>query len=176
MISGLFTAASGLIAQTEQQDVISNNLANVNTTGYKKDTALYVSFPEMFLHRINDEKTTTPGGMFEVLSPIGKVGKGVQLRSDGVRPAITQEGAFTETERPLDLSIKGNGMFVIDTPQGIRYTRDGNFSLDAENRLVTQNGNVVMGHAGEIILEGTNIHIDEGGRVFSDEYSENSGF
>ncbi|MEI7541641.1 MAG: flagellar basal-body rod protein FlgF [bacterium] len=169
MISGLYTAASGLIAQTQQQDVIANNLANVNTTGYKKDTALYVPFPTVFLNRINDDKTPVPGGMADAMPPIGYMGRGVELRVDGVRPQTTEEGSYVETTNNLDLSIKGNGMFVVMTPNGERYTRNGNFTLDSNGVLVTQQGNPVMGQAGKISLNNNNIHIDEGGRVFEDK-------
>jgi len=166
MISGLYTAASGLIAQTEQQDVIANNIANVNTTGYKKDKALYVTFPQVFLHRINDEKVATPGGFNQMIVPIGEVGKGVQLRVDGVRPAITEEGSFVNTNNKLDFAIKGNGMFVVSTPAGIRYTRDGSFTLDAEGRVVTKDGHPVLGESGEVYLRGKEIHVDEAGNIF----------
>jgi flagellar basal-body rod protein FlgF len=170
MISGLYTAASGLIAQTEQQDVIANNLANVNTNGYKKDRTLFMTFPEVFLHRINDEKVSVPGGFSQMMVPIGKVGKGVQLQVDGVRPAITEEGSLINTDNKMHFAIKGNGMFTIMTPQGIRYTRDGNFSLDADGKMVTMNGNTVLGQTGEIIIDGNELHVDEGGRIFVDDY------
>lgn len=169
MISGLYTAASGLVAQTQQQDVIANNLANVNTTGYKKDTALYVPFPTVFLNRINDEKMPTPGGMADSMVPIGYMGRGVALRVDGVQPQTTQEGSYVETTNKLDLSIKGDGMFVVMTPNGQRYTRNGNLTLDSDGVLVTQQGNPVLGQGGQIILNSGNIHIDEGGRVFDDK-------
>ncbi len=169
MISGLYTAASGLVAQTEQQDVISNNLANVNTTGYKKDRALYITFPEVFLHRVQDEKAVIPGaGLRDLMVPIGTVGKGVQLRVDGIKPSITEEGSFNNTDNKLDFAIKGNGMFVVNTPNGIRYTRDGSFSLDSDGRLVTKNGHAVLGQSGEIIVQGKDVHVDEGGRIFID--------
>ncbi|MCE5299875.1 MAG: flagellar hook-basal body protein [Spirochaetia bacterium] len=167
MISGLYTAASGLIAQTQQQDVISNNLANVNTNGYKKDTALYVPFPTVFLNRINDDRTPVPGGMADMMTPIGSMGRGVELRADGVRPQITEEGSYIQTDNKLDLAIKGNAMFMVMTANGVRYTRDGNFSLDSDGRIVTQSGAPLLGQAGEIIITGDDVHIDEGGRVFS---------
>jgi flagellar basal-body rod protein FlgG len=167
MISGLYTAASGLIAQLQQQDVIANNIANVNTTGYKKDTALYVPFPEMFLYRVNDAKVPVPGGVTDAFVPVGMVGKGVQLRVDGIRPDIT-EGSYIETGNKMDLAIKGNGMFVVMTPQGIRYTRDGSFSLDSEGTLVTQDGFPVLGQRGTITINGGDVRIDEAGRVFVD--------
>ncbi len=167
MISGLYTAASGLIAQEQQQEVTSNNLANVNTKGFKKDTALYVPFPTVFLHRINDDKVKIPGGVTDTMSPIGYMGRGVQLRYDGIKPNLTEEGSYIQTDNKLDLSVKGNGMFVIMTPNGVRYTRDGNFTLDSDGVLVTQSGNPVMGHSGQIVMNShDNINIDEGGRVF----------
>jgi flagellar basal-body rod protein FlgF len=169
MISGLYTAASGLVAQTQQQDVIANNLANVNTTGYKKDTALYVPFPTVFLNRINDEKVPVPGGMADAMVPIGYMGRGVELRVDGIQPHTTEEGSYVETTNNLDLALKGNGMFVVMTPDGQRYTRNGNFTLDADGVLVTQQGYPVLGQAGQIELNSTNIHIDENGNVFDDK-------
>ncbi len=170
MISGLYTAASGLVAQTQQQDVIANNLANVNTTGYKKDTALYVPFPTVFLHRVNDAKVPMPNGIADAPIPVGKMGRGVQLRADGVRPNITEEGSLIETGNKLNFAIKGNGMFVIQTPRGIRYTRDGSFNVDSEGMMVTDKGEPVLGQRGEIIIDGDELHVDEAGRVFVDNY------
>ncbi|HRU40059.1 MAG TPA: flagellar basal-body rod protein FlgF [Candidatus Goldiibacteriota bacterium] len=170
MISGLYTAASGLIAQAQQQDVIANNLSNVNTTGYKKDTAIYMPFPTVFLNRINDEKNPMPGGGFiDAVTPIGMTGRGVQLISDGVVPKITEEGSFIQTDNALDMAIKGNAMFVVMTPQGIKYTRDGSFTLDSEGMLVTKNGYPVMGERGEIHIEGKDIRVDDSGRIYADK-------
>jgi flagellar basal-body rod protein FlgF len=169
MLSGLYTAASGLIAQTQQQDVIANNLANVNTTGYKKDTALYVPFPTVFLNRIEDEKVPVPGGWADALTPVGMTGRGVQLRVDGIVPMLTEEGSYTQTGNNLDMAVKGNGMFTVMTPQGLRYTRDGSFSLSADGTLVTQSGFPVMGLRGEINIAGKDVEIDGTGRVMVDK-------
>jgi len=170
MISGLYTAASGLMAQTHLQDVISNNLANVNTSGYKKDRALYVPFPTVFLHRINDAKVPIPGGLADALVPVGQMGRGVQLRVDGIQPTLTEEGSFVQTENNLNFAIKGNGMFVIMAPNGMRYTRDGNFSINSDGMLVTQKGYPVMGQSGEIVIDGNEVHVDERGNIFVDKY------
>lgn len=170
MISGLYTAASGLMAQEQQQDVIANNLANVNTNGYKKDTALYVPFPTVFLNRINDEKTALPGGNWmDAMTPIGMTGRGVQLRVDGIVPKLTEEGSYIQTDNKLDLAIKGNAMFVVMTPQGLRYTRNGNFSMSSDGMLVTQSGFPVMGERGEINIDGRQVHIDQNGKIYSDK-------
>ena len=166
MISGLYTAASAMVAQEQQQDVIANNLANVNTTGFKKDTALYVPFPTVVLNSINDDKTLVQGGLGDNVYPIGERGRGVQLRVDGVVPELTEEGSYVETSNNLDMAIKGNGMFEVMTPDGIRYTRNGNFSIDSSGQLVNQTGYPVMGQAGRIMLDSNNVHVDESGRVF----------
>lgn len=168
MLSGLYTAASGLIAQTQQQDVIANNLANVNTTGYKRDTALFVPFPTVFLNRINDEKVPVPGGWADALTPVGMTGRGVQLRVDGIVPMLTEEGSYNRTGNNLDVAIKGNGMFTVMTPQGLRYTRDGSFSLNSDGTLVTQDGFPVMGQRGTINIDGKDVSIDKTGRVSVD--------
>ena len=169
MINGLYTAASGLIAQTFQQDVIANNLANVNTTGYKKDRALYLEFPKIFMNRINDGREFVPGaGVVSNMEPIGAMGTGVQLRVDGIQPELTEQGSYVQTDNDLNLAIKGNAMFVIMTPNGIRYTRDGNFTVSTDEKLITQNGDIVMGESGEIIVDGNKVHVDESGRVLVD--------
>lgn len=168
MISGLYTAASGLLAQTHQQDVIANNLANVNTTGYKRDRALYVPFPTVFLNRINDEKVSVPGGFADAMVPIGQMGRGVELRVDGIKPELIEEGSMNQTGNKLDFAIKGQGMFVVMTPNGLRYTRDGSFSLDSDGILVNSSGHKVLGQRGEIILDGKEIFTDEAGNIFVD--------
>ena len=174
MISGLYTAASGLIAQTHQQDVIANNLANVNTNGYKRDRALYVPFPTVFLNRINDEKVPIPGGFADAMVPIGQMGRGVELRVDGIKPDLIDEGAMNQTGNKLDFAIKGQGMFVVMTPNGIRYTRDGCFTLDSDNILVNQSGHKVMGQRGEIIVDGDEVFVDEDGRIYVDNKETDS--
>lgn len=105
----------------------------------------------------------------DAMSPIGMTGRGVQLRVDGVVPKLTEEGSFIQTDNKLDLAIKGDAMFVIMTPQGIRYTRDGNFSLDSDGMLVTQSGFPVMGQRGEINLNGKDVHVDQNGIMYSDK-------
>jgi flagellar basal-body rod protein FlgG len=107
--------------------------------------------------------------MADAMTPIGYMGRGVELRVDGVQPETTEEGSYVETTNKLDLSIKGDGMFVVMTPNGERYTRNGNFTLDSNGVLVTQQCSPVLGQAGEIKLNSANIHIDESGRVFDDK-------
>lgn len=169
MINGLYTAASGLLAQTQQQDVIANNLANVNTTGYKKDRALFIEFPRIFMSRINDAIEKMPGGSVDMMDPIGAMGTGVQLRVDGVQPDLVTEGSFIQTDNKLDFAIKGDAMFTIMTPNGVRYTRDGNFTIGADEKLVTTEGYPVLGESGEIIIDGSDVYVEPSGRIFVDK-------
>ncbi|MBO8126113.1 MAG: flagellar basal-body rod protein FlgG [Firmicutes bacterium] len=133
MIRALFTASSGMSAQQLNIDVISNNLANVNTTGFKKSN---VDFEDLLY------QTLRPAG-----SPViegAQIPTGIQV-GQGVRPVATQkifsQGQFKRTENPLDLVIEGDGFFQILMPDGtIAYTRNGAFKRDGEGRLVTSDG------------------------------------
>lgn len=138
MVKGIYSAASGMLAESIRTDAIANNLANVNTTGYKKDIAVNQSFREMLLHKI--EGLETP-------QPIGSIGTGVDVTE--IKPII-QTGPHHLTGHNLDIALEGNGFFVIDTPAGQRYTRDGAFVLNEENYLVTVNGHFVLGQDGPI--------------------------
>jgi len=136
MIRSLFIAATGMEAQKLNIDVISNNLANANTPGYKKSRA---DFQELMYQVIK-----TPGATS---------GEGTQLPSGiqvglGVQPAaiekIYEQGDFVETGNPLDMTIEGEGFFQVVKPDGeLAYTRAGTFKMDSEGRLVTSNGYVL---------------------------------
>lgn len=146
MIRGLYTSASGMLTESARSDVASNNLANVNTTGYKKDTTIMASFPEMLVMRMNDQKK----GELQV-PVVGTLGTGVLL--DEVVTSYAQ-GALKESSSSFDLAIAGDGYFAVETPNGEAYTRNGSFTLDSEGYLVTNEGNYVLGQAGRIAVEG----------------------
>ena len=134
MFRSLWNAASGMEAQQTSLDVITNNLANVNTTGFKRQRA---NFQDLMY------QTLVPPGEAQSLlgnqSPSGmQVGLGV--RSGSVQKIFLQ-GSFRQTNNPLDLAIQGNGFFQVSLPDGrTAYTRDGTFSIDGQGRLVTQDG------------------------------------
>ena len=135
MIRGLYTGASGMLAEMTRTDVISNNIANVNTTGFKKDRTIFRAFPEMNIHRIDDPVSV---GLDRTMDPrpfIGMMGTGVMV--DEVNTDFSQ-GNFNTTSNLLDVAIKGEGFFEVQTPEGIRYTRDGSFSLSREGYLITK--------------------------------------
>lgn len=159
MIKGLYTAASGMTAQLANQEVISNNLANVDTTGYKKDLVVNKAFSSLLINRIGD---ITDRGMDVTL---GKLGTGVQL--DGTYTDYAP-GTVKATDNKFDVALDSNGFFVIDTPQGERYTRDGSFTLAANGDLVTKNGYAVLGQQGVInIPNGADLQINQDGSIVS---------
>ena len=133
MIQSLYAAAAGMAAQQTGIDLISNNLANANTTGYK---AVRGEFADL---------------LYQQLAPAGvDVGAGSRL-------AATQRdfsmGSLQRTENPLDLAVGGAGFFHLKRPDGSDvYTRDGAFSIDNQGRIVERNGLLLQGDAGPIIL------------------------
>ena len=159
MIRGLYTSASGMLTEMVRNDVTSNNLANVNTTGYKKDTALFKSFPELLVQRVNDQKKTD----INERPVIGSMGTGAI-----VDEVVTshEQGALRETSNPFDLAVAGEGYFVVQNQQGTYYTRNGSFTVDSQGFLVTAQGDYVLGQAGPIkIGNSNNVVIDGSGNV-----------
>ncbi len=132
----LRSAASGMYAQQLNIEVISNNIANMNTTGFKKNKAEFqdLMYQEV---KINPLTTSTPG-IYENSSDNIQIG-------NGVKPASTQknfmQGDVTATNNPMDMAIQGEGFFQVRKPDGtFAYTRDGSFKVNAEGRLVTASG------------------------------------
>jgi len=168
MIRGLYIAASSAISENKRIDVIANNIANVNTSGYKKDTMITESFPEVLMKRIGgtDSKDLTakaPSG--SKIGYIGKVSYGVHV--DQVFTNFEQ-GSLSSSGNPLDLAFQGKGFFVVEAPGGERYTRNGEFTLNSEGYITTKEGYMVQGQNGPIQVEGNNVIINENGQIFSD--------
>ena len=138
---GLYIAASGMMVEQHRQEIVANNLANVNTAGFKKDEGVYGSFKEVLLMRTRDSK---------VEQVFGRYNLGVKTMAM-VGTDFSPGGQYA-TNNPFDLSINGPGFFVVQTPNGIRYTRNGSFSLDPEGKLVTKEGYAVLGEGGPVIL------------------------
>nr|WP_092071038.1 flagellar basal-body rod protein FlgG [Dendrosporobacter quercicolus]NSL48460.1 flagellar basal-body rod protein FlgG [Dendrosporobacter quercicolus DSM 1736]SDM17626.1 flagellar basal-body rod protein FlgG [Dendrosporobacter quercicolus] len=133
MMRSLWTAASGMTAQQSNLDVVSNNLANVNTTGFKKSRS---DFQDLMYQTIRQAGTTT--------GPDNQLPTGVQI-GHGTRLVATQkiytQGSFQSTGNSYDIAIEGDGFFQIAMPDGtIAYTRDGSFKKDENGRLVTSEG------------------------------------
>lgn len=144
-----------------RQDVLANNLANANAPGFKKDISVAEAFPEKLLSRIGE--TITQDRERKPLPPmnIGTLGTGAAV---AVIATDYSSGSLRATENHLDLALRSDGFFTVETPQGLRYTRDGSFHLTPEGRLVTSNGYPVMGRNGYIEPEGSFV-VDEVGNV-----------
>lgn len=132
MMRSLFTASSGMLAQQTNIDVISNNLANVNTTGFKKSRVDFQSL----LYQTLRKPVASEGGFF---NPTGiEIGNGVRVV--GTLKDYS-EGMIQETGNLLDVCIDGSGFFMIELPDGsVGYTRAGSFQIDSEGYLINSNG------------------------------------
>lgn len=136
---GLFIAASGMVAEQTQQDQLSNDLANASTPGYKPDSTPRHSFGEMLL----DNTTTGQSiGSLEIGVALGKT-------FTDMAPAGLQT-----TNEPLDFGIAGAGFFAVRTAQGVRYTRDGQFTTSAQGLLIDSSGDDVLDQRGNVIKVG----------------------
>lgn len=162
MVRGLYTAASGALVAQAQADVIANNLANVNTSGFKRTLLQVQSGPELGLYRNENIPSSNVGGT-PSNSFVGALGTGAQVMDT---PAVFEQGTLGQTGNPLDLAIQGNAFFAIQTPQGVRYTRDGQFSEDPTGRLVTLDGSLVLGTNGPVQLQQSGaVQIDQNGQI-----------
>ena len=129
-------AATGMLAQQNNVDVIANNIANANTTGFKSSRAV---FEDLIYQNIERAGTDAGNG---IARPVG-VDVGLGVRTAGVVRLNTQ-GGMTQTDNQLDLAIDGDGYFVIQRADGTNaYTRDGSFTLSAEGEIVTLDGLLV---------------------------------
>lgn len=136
MMRALWTASTGMEAQQTNIDVISHNLANVNTTGFKKSR---IDYQDLLYHELKSAGTSS--------SPSTEVPTGIQV-GQGVRTVSVEklfnQGSFKQTENPLDLAIEGDGFFQVSMPDGqVAYTRTGELKIDSEGRIVTPDGYTV---------------------------------
>ena len=151
MLRGLYIAGAGMVTETLRTDTISNNLANVNTTGYKRDAMISEEFAPLLLRRINDTSKGSDVTSFKNFSVgnespvIGQLGRGSRVAEIAT---IREQGSLQNTGNPLDVAISGSGYFVINTPQGQRYTRNGSFSRSATGQMVNSDGQAVLGTDG----------------------------
>jgi len=153
-----------MTAQQWRLDAISNNLANVDVDGYKRDVAVHKAFPELLMRRLNDDGVYKhPFGSADMAPIIGKIGTGVELNE---LFTTFDQGAMKETENDFDLAMDGKGFFSIETPYGERYTRNGSFQLGKEGYLETKEGYPVMGENGPIQVKANNFMVDKDGQVW----------
>lgn len=164
MIRGLYTSGWSMMAIQKKMDVVSNNLANVNTNGYKKDTVIFEAFPDVLTKRINDTRSQ--------LNPSGVPGQ-MQLGSDvGEVFTYFTQGQLNKTNNNFDMAIadSDNAFFSVnvtgaDGTTKEYYTRDGSFTVRSDGHLVTKDGFEVLGKNGPIVLKNADFSVSPDGTV-----------
>ncbi|MFP4331517.1 MAG: flagellar basal-body rod protein FlgF [Alkalispirochaetaceae bacterium] len=170
MVRGIYTAASGMLAQEHRLDAISNNIANVETTGYKRDTSVHKAFPELLIRRMSDDGVrqfplrSEPLGSYDIAPVVGKLGTGVEQNEVFT---VYEQGEFQQTGNALDFALEGEGFFVVQTPRGERMTRNGEFMIGPEGLLVTKQGYPVLGENGPIPIQMNNFQLDDDGTIYA---------
>lgn len=165
MNRGLYTSAIGMMTQMNNIDVITNNIANVDNTGFKKDTTVVQSFSEELMKRLNDPAQS----LVKRDNNIGTVSLG-----NFVTEVSTDFGAgsIEKTEGTYDLAINGDGFFAIEAKDNKgniteKYTRDGSFTINSNRELMTKEGNYVLGENGRIVIPDSQVTISENGYIYS---------
>lgn len=141
---GLIESTETMLAQGQRLNQITNNLANVDTPGYKKED---ITFWEM-LYTTNQNRQ--------------RVGKALKILTNH------QEGSVKNTGNQLDFAISGDGFFKLQTPQGVRYSRAGNFLVNSEGQLVNPDGHLVLGTDGPIVINGNEVSVATDGSLMVD--------
>lgn len=138
---GMIEGTETMLAHERRLEQISNNLANVNTAGYKKED---ISFWEM---------------MFTAADKRERVGKGLRVVTD------RQQGSLRQTDNTLDFAVEGEGYFKVQTANGVRYTRNGNFTLNSQGQISTMDGELLLGDGGPIVVPDDNFQLHRTGNV-----------
>ncbi|MEA1959842.1 MAG: flagellar hook-basal body protein [Bacillota bacterium] len=164
MIKGLYTAAAGMMVQMGRQDVIANNIANVNTGGFKKDVAIVQAFPAMLISRMENNDQQHAGQINKDSPvPLGSLSTGACIANITTDYAV---GSTKVTDRKTDLAIGNpNGFFVVQTPEGDRFTRNGSFVISADGFLVNQQDYPVLDDLDQMIPVDGEFAIDRQGMI-----------
>ncbi len=172
MIKGLYTAASSMLASMRRQEVVSNNLANANTVGFRGDETEMKAFPLLFLQRLSDTNRQENGDLMPS-NLVGGVNTGLMV--DQVTTNF-REGSIRETKNALDMAIRDTAgpnsppaFFAVQTPNGTQFTRDGSFIRNANGELVTNQGYRVLGVGGQpIVLSEGDVRVQPSGAITVD--------
>lgn len=167
MVKGLYAAYTGMLNQQNRMDVISNNLANAATTGYKKEGSTSQAFDTVLAYKIKDQTVGVRA------QNIGTMNLGVKI---GENYTDYTQGAFKTTGNTYDLAISGNGFFCVEFTNksgesSVKYTRDGSFTLNVGGYLVTKDGDYVLSDKGQRIRLDTlsDASIDQNGTIYQNE-------
>lgn len=146
-LKGVYTALSGAIAQTLKMDTIANNIANVNTTGFKKDQQ---TFNEYLTALEKEQDVMKVPRMPASIESFYELNGGDKAFVDAAGTYTNfEQGSLKSTGGKLDVAIEGQGFFEVGTPTGVKFTRAGNFTIDGNGQLVTKDGHPVLLEAGE---------------------------
>lgn len=160
MFKGFYNLTSGMLSQGRRLDVISNNMANVATSGYKADTYTDSTFREYVVSRVGNKDKSNPaeiGGASYILAPS-------QVYTN------YEQGTIEPTGMPLDFAIEGDGFFAVQGQDGVVYTRGGNFALDEEGYLCLADGSRVLDPNGnELLLMTDKIKGDSSGGIYTED-------
>ncbi len=160
MFKGFYNLTSGMLTQGRNLDVISNNMANAATTGFKSDRYTFSTFQEVMWERVGnmDRKYTDLGTQSWITAPS-------QLYTD------YEQGSIEETGQPLDFAIEGDGFFALETANGDRvYTRNGNFSLDNDGYLwLSGYGRVLNPNGDPMRIVTDRVTSDELGNIYTED-------
>lgn len=164
MVKGLYTANWGMINEQKRVDILANNMANAATTGYKKEGATSEAFYDVLAYKIND--TSEPG----TAKKLGAMNMGVKI---GEVYTDYSQGAIHETGNTFDMALSGDGFFAVEFTNksgesSVKYTRDGNFTLNVKGELVNKNGDFVLDQGGgHIVLDPmADFSVDRMGNVY----------
>lgn len=166
MVKGLYTAYTGMINEQNRMDILTNNLANASTVGFKKEGATSQAFDEVLALKIKD---TTDAS---IVRPLGDISMGVKI---GESYTDYSQGSLRETGNTYDIAISGTGFFTVEFRNkagetSTKYTRDGGFTLNKDGYLVTKDGDYVLGTNGRIKVDPLqNAVIDKMGRIYQDD-------
>ncbi|MBI4522651.1 MAG: flagellar basal-body rod protein FlgF [Deltaproteobacteria bacterium] len=147
MNAAVYKVLSGAIVQMRRLEAASQDLANLNTSGYKREGLTFNEILADFSGR-----GQRAGGLVAV----------------GEQRADLSQGALQRTENPFDLAIEGDGFFVVQTPRGLRYTRQGTFTRSIDGKVVTPSGYPLMGDDGAVRIDGKLMEVTPEGTVLSD--------
>lgn len=150
MVRGLYTASSGMLVESLRSDVVANNVANVNTVGFKRDRSVVAAFPDMFIHRIHDQPEVPHKARADHKPvPVGRLGTGAALEGTWTD---FQPGALRYTGRALDVALVEDGFFAVQDGEDVLFTRNGQFYVNAEGVLTNAQGQEVVGVDGPIVV------------------------
>ena len=167
MSQSLYIAASGALVQQMRLEVLANNLSNSNTAGFKEDKSIFRAYlPGSSAPSINNSEEFVNGG--EQRIETSALSGNFCVTFEGTKTNFSP-GQLKYTGNALDLALNGSGFFCVATPAGIQYTRNGNFTLNKEGVLVTQEGLPVVGSRGDIRIGNQDFIVDGKGAVIVDK-------